>query len=161
MSLDILFHFLCTQHVLDINVSIIRGLRLCCWITTSVVLFSVRCVLEISCRWVWVVFVLQTEACNTDTTQTHLHQISNTQRTENKTTDVVIQQHSRKPLMMDTLISETCWVHKKWNKISSDIKLLFYSSTITMMHSPININIPNSSVWDKSWSAPANGESLQ
>jgi len=30
-------------------------------------------------------------ACNTDTTQTQPRQISNTQRTENKTTDVVIQ----------------------------------------------------------------------
>ena len=47
-------------------------------------------------------------ACNTDTTQTQPHQISNTQRTENKTTDVVIQQHSRKLLMMDILMSETC-----------------------------------------------------
>ena len=36
MSLAILFHFLCTQHVSDINISIIRSLRLCCWITTSV-----------------------------------------------------------------------------------------------------------------------------
>ena len=36
------------------------------------------------------------------------HQISNTQRTENKTTDVVIQQHSRKLLMMDILMSEMC-----------------------------------------------------
>jgi hypothetical protein len=67
------------------------------------------------------------------------HQISNTQRTENKTTDVVIQQHSRKLLMMDILTSETCWAHKKWNKIASDIKLVFCSSTITMMHGPINI----------------------
>ena len=39
MSLATLFHFLCAQHVSDINVSIIRSLRLCCWITTSVVLF--------------------------------------------------------------------------------------------------------------------------
>jgi hypothetical protein len=39
MSLAILFHFLCAQHVSDINISIIRSLRLCCWITTSVVLF--------------------------------------------------------------------------------------------------------------------------
>jgi len=62
MSLAILFHFLCTQHVTDINISIIRSLRLCCWITTSVVLFSVRCVLEIRCGWVWVVSVLQAEA---------------------------------------------------------------------------------------------------
>ena len=45
------------------------------------------------------------EGCNTDTTQTQPHQISNTQRTENKTTDVVIQQHSRKLLMMDILMS--------------------------------------------------------
>ena len=111
MSLAILCHFLCTQHVSDINISIIKSLRLCCWITTSV----------------------------RTTTQNQPHQISNTQRTENKTTDVVIQQHSRKLLMMDILISETCWVHKKWNKIASDIKLVFYSSTITMMHAPINI----------------------
>jgi len=47
--------------------------------------------------------------------------------TRNKTTDMIIQQHSRKLLMMDILMSETCWVHKKWNKIASDIKLVFYS----------------------------------
>ena len=67
MSLAILFHFLCAQHVSDIN-----------------------------------------EACKTSTTQNQLHQISNTQRTENKTTEVVIQQHSRKLLMMDILMYETC-----------------------------------------------------
>jgi len=33
MSLAILFHFLCAQHVSDINISIIRSLRLFCWIT--------------------------------------------------------------------------------------------------------------------------------
>jgi len=62
MSLVVLFHFLCTQHVSDVNISIIRSLRLCCWITTLVVLFLVRGVLEIWCGWVWVVFVLQAEA---------------------------------------------------------------------------------------------------
>jgi len=102
---------------------------------SSVILFSVHCVLEIWCGWVW---VAEASACNMDTTQTQLHQISNTQWTENKTTDVVIQQHSCELLMMDILMSETCWVHKKWNKIVSDIKLVFYSSTITMMHGPIN-----------------------
>ena len=127
MSLAILFHFLCAQHVSDINISIIRSLRLCCWITTLVVLFSVCCVLEAWCGWFWVVLVLQAEA-----------QISNTQRTENKTTYVVIQQHSHKLLVMDILMSKTCWAHKKWNKIASDIKLVFHSSTITMMHGPIN-----------------------
>ena len=60
----------------------------------------------------------------------------NTHRTKN---NVVIRQNSRKLLMMDILMSETCWAHKKWNKIASDYKLVFYSSTITMMHSPINI----------------------
>jgi hypothetical protein len=47
-------------------------------------------------------------ACKTNTTQNQSHQISNTQRTENKTTDAVIQQHSRKLLMIDILMSETC-----------------------------------------------------
>ena len=54
------------------------------------------------------VSVLQASACNTDTTQTQPHQISNTQRNRNKTTNVVNQQHSRKLLMMDILMSETC-----------------------------------------------------
>jgi hypothetical protein len=130
MSLAILFHFLCAPHVSDINISIIRSLRLCCWITTSVVLFLVHCVLEL---------VLQASACKTNTTQNQPHESSNTQRTEKKTTDVVIQQHSRKLVMMDILMSETCGAHKKWNKITSDIKLVFHSSTITMMHGPINI----------------------
>ena len=53
---------------------------------------------------------------------------SNTQRTENKTTDVVIHQQSRGLLKMDILMSETCWAHNKWNKITSDIKLVFHSS---------------------------------
>ena len=79
MSRAILFHFLCTQHV------------------------------------------LQAEDCNTDTTQTQPYQISNTQWTENRTTDVVIQEKSRKLLKMDILMSEICWAHKKWNKTASDI----------------------------------------
>ena len=62
MSLAILFHFLCAQHVSDINISIITSLRLFCWITTFVVLFLVRCVLEFRCGWVGVVSVLQAEA---------------------------------------------------------------------------------------------------
>ena len=39
---------------------------------------------------------------------TNRNQSSNMQRTENKTTDVVIHQHSRKLLKMDILMSETC-----------------------------------------------------
>ena len=52
------------------------------------------------------VTLFQDEACKTNTTHNQPHQSSNTQRTENKTTDVVIQQHSRKLLMMDILMSE-------------------------------------------------------
>jgi len=62
MSLAILFHFLCAQHVSDINIHIIKSLRLFCWITTLVVLFLVRCVLEFRCGWVGVVSELQAEA---------------------------------------------------------------------------------------------------
>ena len=40
------------------------------------------------------------------------------------------QQHSRRLLKMDILMSETCWAHKKWNKVASDIKLVVHSSTI-------------------------------
>jgi len=92
MSLVILFHFLCAQHVSDINISIIQP-----------------------------------------------HRNSNTHRTKKNTTNVLIQQNSLKFLMMHILMPETCWAHKKWNKIASDIMLVFYSSTITMMHGPINI----------------------
>jgi len=130
MSLAILFHFVCVQHVSDINISIIRSLRIFCWITTLVVLFLVRCMLEFRCGWVGVVSVLQASACNTDTTPTQPHRNSNIHRTKNNTTNVVIRQNRSKHLMMDILMSETCWAHKKWNKIASDIKLVFYSSTI-------------------------------
>ena len=63
-----------------------------------------------------VVFVSQAEACKT-------------QRTENKTTDVVIHQHSRRLLKMDISMSETYWAHNKWNKLASGIMLVFHSST--------------------------------
>ena len=80
MSLAILFHFLCAQHVSDINISVIQP-----------------------------------------------NHTPNLQHTSNQ------EQHdqcgnspnSRKLLMMDILMSETCWAHKKWNKITSDIKLVF------------------------------------
>jgi len=58
--------------------------------------------------WVGVVSVLQASVCNTDTTPTQPQQNPNTHRTKNNTTNVVVQQHSRKLLMMDILMSETC-----------------------------------------------------
>ena len=96
MSLAILFHFLCAQHVSDINISIVRSLRLFCWIITLVVF----------CSWFdvcWSFGVVGLEwcpccrlktqpatripfqpnrscasACNTDTTPTQPHRNSNT-----------------------------------------------------------------------------------
>jgi len=123
MSLAILFHFLCAQHVSDINISIIRSLRLCCWIITSVVLISVRCVLDIWCGWVWVVSVLQPEQNDRCGNSTALSQAAD---------DGYINVRN----MLST-------AHKQWNKIASDIKLVFYSSTITMTHGPINIRFFN------------------
>ena len=135
MSCAILFHLLCAQHVSDINISIFRSLQLCWWITTSVVLFSVCCVLELL---LWLVFGgvrfagwSTASACKT-----------NTQWTENKTTDVVIHQHSRKLLKMDILMSETCWGHNKWNKIASDIKLVFHSSSLNIFRNPQGLSRP-------------------
>ena len=110
MSLAILFHFLCAQHVSDINISIIRSLRLFCWITTLVVLFLVRCV-GVSVWLGWNGIRLQASP-------TQPHRNSNTHQTKNNTTNVVIQQNSRKLLMMDILMSKTCWAHKKLNKNS-------------------------------------------
>ena len=72
---------------------------------------------------------------------TQPHRNSNTHRIKNNTTNVVSQQNSRNLLMMDILMSETCWAHKKWNKIASGTKLVFYSLTITKMHGPINIRM--------------------
>ena len=52
-------------------------------------------------------------------------------------TDVVIHQHSRKLLMMGILCPKH--VEHIRSEIASDIKLVFHSSTIIMMHGPINI----------------------
>jgi len=120
------------QHVPDVNTSILRSLRLICWVISWVVLlwFDVCwCCFVVWLGWFGVVSVCRFQ----------FHRNSNTHRTKNNTTNVVIQQNSRKLLMMAILVSETCWTHKKWNKIASDNKLVFYFSTITMMHGPINL----------------------
>jgi len=106
MFLAILFHFLCAQHVLDINISIIRSLGLFCGYGYH----------------------------SNPTTPKLQHTLNHEQYDQCGN-----QQNSPKLLMMDILMSETCRAHKKWNKTASDMKLVFYSSTITMMHSPRNI----------------------
>ena len=106
-----LFHCLCAQHVSDINITIVRSLRLFCWINTLVV-----------CSWFDVCWCLQHGHHSNPTTPKHQH-TSN----QEHTTNVVIQHNSRKLLMIDILMSETCWGHKKWNKNSKwhQVTLLF------------------------------------
>jgi len=58
------------------------------------------------------------------------------------------QHHSRELLMIGIAMSETCWAYKKYNKIISDIKLVSYSSVITMMHGPTNIRPTNHLQYD-------------
>jgi len=128
MSLAILFHYLSSQHVSDINISIIRSVRLSvefphwsycswfdvCWSFGVVGLEWYPCcrlkpASTITMMHGPININLQAEAaCNTDTTPTQPQQNSNKHRTKNNTTNVAIQQNSRKLLMMDILISETC-----------------------------------------------------
>jgi len=96
MSLAILFHFLCAQHVSDINMSIIRswGTILLNYHIGRIVLGSMCVGVSVRLGWSGIrVAGWSTSAsvCNTDTTDT--------------TTNVVIQQNSRKLLMMDILMS--------------------------------------------------------
>jgi len=62
MSLAILFHLLCAQHVSYINISVIRSLRLFLLNYHIGRVFLIRCVMEIRCGWVGVVSVLHGEA---------------------------------------------------------------------------------------------------
>ena len=70
--------------------------------------------LDVTCYFISIiVFVLQVEALVLQPAKRTPPNMSrskncNTQRTENKTTDVVIHQQSRSLLKMDILMSETC-----------------------------------------------------
>ena len=111
--------------------------------------------------WSFGVFGLEwCPCCRLKQPPTQPHRNSNTHRTKNNTTNVVIQQNIRKLLMMGILMFETCRAHKKWNKIASDIKLVFYSSTTTnlicwliikfvMMDSNmyVSFNVHNKYIW--------------
>ena len=93
MSLAILFHFLCAQHVSDINISTIRSLRLFLLNYHISRVILVRYVLEFQCGWVG--------------------------------------QQKKSQAPDDGYINV-------WNMLVS------YSSTITMMHVPINIRFNDS-----------------
>jgi len=57
---------------------------------------------------------------------------------------VVIQRNSRKLLMMDILMSETCWTHKKWkNSKWHQVGLLFFNYHNDARSNKHKINIDN------------------
>jgi len=103
-----LLYFLDTEHVSGINMFIFMSLRLCCRTTTLAVLFMDCCVLVLGCGSAGVVSGLLAEAGSPDTTLAKPYPDSNTQQYMNNTANVVVQQHSRKLLKMNTLMPETC-----------------------------------------------------
>jgi len=66
------------------------------------------CVLELGCGSAGVVSGMPASAGSPDTTRAEPHPNSNTQQAKNKTSNVEVQQHSRKLLKMDILLPETC-----------------------------------------------------
>ena len=101
------------QHVSDVNTSIVRSLRLICWVFSWVVLiwFDVCWCYVVVWLW-WCGMRMQAEALvpqpaygyHSQTTMWHQH-TSN----QSNTTHEITQQISRKLLRMDVLTSETCW----------------------------------------------------
>ena len=98
MSLAILFHLLCAQHVSDINISILGA-------CDCVAGWSTTC----------------DSACKTNTTKYQPQQkLQHTTNWEQDDWCGNSSTQSQAP-KMDILMSETCWAHKKWNKIASGI----------------------------------------
>ena len=94
-----------TQHVSDVNTSILWSLRLICWVISWVVLFWFDVCWCYIVVWLgWCGILMQSSAC----TQIPHHN-TNTQSNQSNTTHEITQQISRKLLRMDVLTSETCW----------------------------------------------------
>jgi len=49
--------------------------------------------------------------------------------------------------MMGIVMPEKCWAYKMYNKITSGIYVVFYSSFITMMQGPMNIRFTNTDLY--------------
>jgi len=97
MSLAFLFQLFNAQHVSDVNTSILRSLRLICWVISWVVLLLYDVCWCYVVVWLgWCGIRMQAEAC------------------------IRIPHHLR----TDVLTSETCWALNNWNKKASDIKLV-------------------------------------
>ena len=109
-----IYYLIFAQHVSNINMSIFRSLRLY-WRFTSIALFCDRCVLGFAANGVWKCPFCRFNLQNGHF-QTSFAANPNTQRSQNKATDVVNRQYSRRLLKMDILMFETCWANIKCNK---------------------------------------------
>ena len=98
------------QHVSNVSTSILRSLRLICWVISCVVLlwFDVCwCYSVVRLGWCGILMQVEELKCfslHKDTTSQHQH-TSN----QSNTTHEITQQISRKLLRMEVLIFETCW----------------------------------------------------
>jgi len=108
-----------TQHVSDVNTSILRSLRLICSVISWVVLiwFDVCWCYVVVWLW-WSGIRMQAEALqclslHTDTTPPQPNHNVTPTHIEPNTTHEVTQRISRKLLRMDVLTSETCWALNK------------------------------------------------
>ena len=104
-QLDVTCYFISlfnAQHVSDVNTSILRSLRLICWVISWVVLLWFGACWCYVVVWLgWCGIRMQAEAC----IPIPHHHTSN----QSNTTHEITQQISRKLLRMDVLTSETCW----------------------------------------------------
>ena len=104
------------QHVSDVNTSILRSLRLICWVISWVVLLWFDlcwCYVAVWLGWCGIrmqaeTLVLQ-PAYGYHTTQTKPQRNTNIHQTRAIQQHKIPQQISRKLLRMDVLTSETCW----------------------------------------------------
>jgi len=130
------------QEVSDVNTSILRSLRLICWVISWVVLLWFDVCWCYGVVWLgWCGVRMQAEALvpHHTITPTHIEpeQYNLWNNSSNK-----LQAAEDGCTNIRNMLSI-----KYWNNKASDIKLVSLYSTIKMMHGPINIRIGD--IWDK------------
>ena len=109
MPLIILLYFLSAQHVSGTTMHHHQELATIMLITTLVVSFLVCCMLEAG--------ISLQPGHYSRLTALNLQPTANQERNDQRGN----QHHSRELLMMGTVVPETCWAYKKYNKIKSGI----------------------------------------
>jgi len=140
------------QHVSDVNTSILRNLRLICWVISWVVLlwFDV-CWCYVVVRLWWCGIRMQAEAVphpayGYRTTTAEPQRNTNTHRTR-AMQPMKSQQISRKLLRMDVLTSETCWtlnneIIKKVTSSWSFFTQLYWQCVCSLRYPVRNAHVP-------------------